>query len=390
MGKLLSVIVPIYNSEQYLARCIESILGQKYRNIEVILLDDGSNDKSGEICDEFAQKDPRVIVFHDQNRGLSAVRSFGMSKATGDLVTFVDSDDWIEENMYFEMMEVEKQYQPDIISSGMIYDNDQTQGIENDIFERGLYDRKLIENRVLPIMMYNPKCGSRAVNSSVCNKIFQKKLLIEIMRNLNKELTYGEDAAITYLCIAKANSIMFVGTAWYHYCPHQGSMSASFDVRSFEKIKKFADYMEVEFKKMGIWESMWYQLKQYIKLFLIPAIQVIYGIDLSERQYRFPFELISRGSRIVIYGAGNVGKSYFKRFYDSNYGEIAGWVDKNYQSISRSGYYVTSPDEIRDMTFDYIVIAIEKENVAQNVKTFLNSMAIPIEKIVWTKPIKAN
>lgn len=388
MNKLLSVIVPIYNSEKYLEKCIESILQQKYENLEIILIDDGSDDKSGLICDEYAKKDLRIKVYHGENKGLVAARKFGVSTAKGDLITFVDSDDWIEENMYYEMMKMYEKYTSDIISSGIIFDNGVKQTVEGDIFENGLYDREMIKNEVVPIMMYNPDSHRRAIVSSVCSKIFQKKILMDVVSDLIPEITYGEDAAITYISISKADSIIFTQMAWYHYCTHSDSMVTSYSIDSLRRIKLFGDYMELKYKELGIWEQTWYQLKQYMKLFLLPAVQSIYDVELDIPQFSFPYYLIEKGSHIVIYGAGKVGKAYYRDFYDSNYGKIAGWVDTNYRSMIEKGYCVEPPELIKDMEFDYIVIAIEEESIAHSVAEYLREMKISKDKIVWKKPIK--
>lgn len=97
---ILSIIVPVYNVEQYLPRCIDSILEQTFQNFELILVDDGSKDKSGEICDEFAKKDNRIIVIHQENKGVNTARNAGLDIATGSYITFVDSDDWIQPDSY--------------------------------------------------------------------------------------------------------------------------------------------------------------------------------------------------------------------------------------------------------------------------------------------------
>ena len=101
---LLSVVVPVYNVEPYLERCIQSILNQTYKNLEVILVDDGSTDKSGSVCDEYVLQDDRVKVIHKKNGGLVSARKAGAAIATGSYITAVDSDDWIESNMFEEMM----------------------------------------------------------------------------------------------------------------------------------------------------------------------------------------------------------------------------------------------------------------------------------------------
>ena len=103
--KLVSVIVAVYNIEEYLPRCIDSILAQTYRNLEIILVDDGSTDSSGGICDDYAQKDRRIKVIHKKNGGLSDARNAGLDKVSGDYIGFVDGDDWIDEDMYRAMYE---------------------------------------------------------------------------------------------------------------------------------------------------------------------------------------------------------------------------------------------------------------------------------------------
>lgn len=105
MCEKLSVVVPVYNSEKYLHQCIDSILQQTYKNIEVILVDDGSEDASGRICDDYAVKDSRVLVTHKKNEGLIKARLNGTEKASGSCITFVDGDDWIEPHTYEQMME---------------------------------------------------------------------------------------------------------------------------------------------------------------------------------------------------------------------------------------------------------------------------------------------
>lgn len=95
---MISIIVPVYNIEKYLQRCIESILAQKFVDFELLLIDDGSKDKSGDICDNFALKDKRIKVFHKENGGVSSARNLGIAKAQGEWITFIDSDDWVSED----------------------------------------------------------------------------------------------------------------------------------------------------------------------------------------------------------------------------------------------------------------------------------------------------
>ncbi len=122
MQPLVSVIVPVYNVEAYLPQCIDSIIHQKYRNIDIILVDDGSTDHCGEICDQYAAKDSRIRVFHTKNGGLSAARNFGLTQAKGVYIGFIDSDDWIEPNMFEVLVGLAEEKKAQIICYGHYLD----------------------------------------------------------------------------------------------------------------------------------------------------------------------------------------------------------------------------------------------------------------------------
>lgn len=121
MNDLISIVVPVYNVENYLDRCVKSIIAQVYTNIEIILVDDGSSDNSGKICEKWKEKDKRIIVIHKKNGGLSSARNAGIEIAKGKYIAFVDSDDYISKNMYSELYRVLKQNNSDIAICGRKY-----------------------------------------------------------------------------------------------------------------------------------------------------------------------------------------------------------------------------------------------------------------------------
>ena len=114
--KLLSVIIPVYNVREYLKKCLDSVINQTYTNLEIILIDDGSNDGSGDLCDAFLQKDDRIRVVHQSNQGLAVARNVGLDMANGEWIAFVDSDDWLDENMYEILINLANKYDADIAS----------------------------------------------------------------------------------------------------------------------------------------------------------------------------------------------------------------------------------------------------------------------------------
>ncbi|MBP3703356.1 MAG: glycosyltransferase family 2 protein, partial [Lachnospiraceae bacterium] len=127
MKEKISVIIPVYNVEAYVGKCIKSVCRQTYEELEIILIDDGSTDSSGKICDEWAENDNRIVVLHQENRGLSGARNAGLEKATGEYITFLDSDDYIAPMTYEEMLRAGKQFQADvtIVSFQKVYHSDE-------------------------------------------------------------------------------------------------------------------------------------------------------------------------------------------------------------------------------------------------------------------------
>lgn len=168
--KLLSVIVPVYNVEQYLARCIDSILQQSYRNLELILVDDGANDSSGAICDQYAQKDPRVNVIHKENGGLSSARNAGLDAAKGEYVGFVDSDDWIEPGAYAAMIFLMEQQQVPMICGGR-YDVDGKTGKKQVGLCPPKQERIRAEELVGRMFLWD-NCDSSACDKLYCRDLF--------------------------------------------------------------------------------------------------------------------------------------------------------------------------------------------------------------------------
>ena len=141
----LSIIVPVYKVEKYLPKCLDSILAQTFTDFELILIDDGSPDRCGDICDEYAAKDDRLIVIHQENKGVSAARNAGLDIARGEYIGFVDSDDWIEPEMYETMLATAKESEAEIVACGANH-SDETETI---LFQELLEDLELYNDKML-------------------------------------------------------------------------------------------------------------------------------------------------------------------------------------------------------------------------------------------------
>lgn len=217
---LLSVIIPVYNVEEYLVKCVDSILNQTYRKLEVILVNDGSRDSSGSICDDFARKDSRVRVIHKENGGLSSARNAGMDAAAGEYISFIDSDDWIEPDSYERLLGLMERYQVKLVCGGNWDVNgatgEKTLGICPK--EEALVTAEEFVGR----MFLWDGC-----DSSVCDKIFHRSLL-ENFRFPEGQVS--EDVAITYKIVLGAERAVLSSYPFYNYYHRVGSISRAVEI----------------------------------------------------------------------------------------------------------------------------------------------------------------
>jgi glycosyltransferase involved in cell wall biosynthesis len=224
MEKIISVIVPVYNVEDYLPKCLDSILQQSFTDFELILIDDGSTDRSGKICDQYAQIDNRIKVIHQKNGGLSNARNSGIDIAIGKYFSFVDSDDWIDKNMLFEMHQQALQNNADIVIAGhFIVDLDET--IEVNI--------KVIKQRILnQFEAISLILADEEIHSFAWDKLYKRELFEEIRYPDGRVF---EDTATTYKLFNKASILVQMNQAYYYYLRRESGICLS---PEFSKVMK--------------------------------------------------------------------------------------------------------------------------------------------------------
>ena len=229
---LLSVIVPVYNVEAYLARCVDSLLTQSYENLEVILVDDGAKDNSGAICDDYAAKDARVRVIHKENGGLSSARNAGLAAATGEYIAFLDSDDWITLDAYSHLVGLAEKYDVKLVCGGR-YDVSGKTG-EKTV---GLCPKKeeviSAEELVGRIFLWD------GCDSSACDKLYHRSVLENFRYPEGKVC---EDVPVTYKIVLSAGSAAMSDRPFYHYYHRPGSITT--DSAITEKTFHFSQHTE--------------------------------------------------------------------------------------------------------------------------------------------------
>lgn len=220
----LSVIVPVYNTEKYLPECIDSILAQTYTDFELILVDDGSTDRSGAICEEYAHIDPRIHVIHQSNGGVTKARKVGSAYSKGEYVTFVDSDDWIDLDTYEFMMSKLGEDDPDMCIFAMTIERKDPGILTNGVGE-GSFLKEKLRRMVYPKMLFDYNRNSAGIIPSLCNKIIKSSILKNAIKSIPDDLEYGEDAITGYLAILNSSSVCVYDRPFYHYRDNPSSIS---------------------------------------------------------------------------------------------------------------------------------------------------------------------
>lgn len=225
---LISIIIPIYNVEKYLRKCIESVINQTYKNLEIILIDDGSSDKSGEICDEYKKNDNRIIVIHKKNEGISVARNEGVKLVTGDYIGFVDSDDYIEPDMFEKLHYNAKKYNANISMCSYIdeYESGKTE------MSRHFKDNITILSKIEAL---NNLILEQNLANHLWNKLFEKELFEGIDFPKGRKM---EDVARTYKLFEKSNILVYDNYVGYHYLQHGDSIMGNVNLKLVEDTEK--------------------------------------------------------------------------------------------------------------------------------------------------------
>lgn len=210
MSKKISVIVPVYNVEKYLDKCVKSIVDQTYKNLEIVLVDDGSPDNCPQMCDEWAEKDGRIKVIHKENGGLSSARNAALEIISGDYVLFVDSDDWLESDAAEVMLSGADSHKADIVYGGFYFEKMNgpcsVQKIKNTIYE----NEEIVVSLLLDI-----------IRPEVCGKMYAASLIKQF--RFNEDIKYAEDLPFNFYLMLKAKRLFATGIPVYHYLQNSGN-----------------------------------------------------------------------------------------------------------------------------------------------------------------------
>ncbi|HAT4134361.1 glycosyltransferase family 2 protein [Clostridium perfringens] len=281
MLDVVSVIVPVYNVEKYISKCIESIKNQTYKNIEIIFVDDGSNDNSRKIISGYMNLDKRIKYLYQHNRGPSVARNKGIDEAKGDFIIFVDSDDWINTNMIEDMLAEMKKENADIAICDYILETE-----KKSIYSDTLSKLKEINSNSIKDLLV---C-SDTLNSQ-CNRLYKKKIIFDNKIRFDEGLTVGEDQIFNMEYITHTKNIAYIQKGFYHYRMVSNSTCRKVHKNQIEMLEKQQEIRNRIISKWGMYDKF-YRVKS-AKWFLqnISAYCYLASITLNKKECR---ELISK------------------------------------------------------------------------------------------------
>lgn len=377
----VSVIVPIYNVAKYLEKCISSIIGQTYDKLQIILVDDGSTDKSAQICDQYAEKDSRITVIHKKNEGLVRARKSGLAAATGEYICYVDGDDWIEADMIENLHMNMAKHEVELVASNHYCDMAGYAQRVSCKLEAGVYKTK----DIIPTMLYAEEFYQFGISQFIWAKLFRKDILWDIQMLVDDEINCGEDVAVTYPYILQTQNVYISDLTGYHYIQRAGSMVNCYDEDELFRNKRLIGYLRKTFAQSLYSQCLEKQLNQYAKNLLLTRY-IAYFDSADGNEILMPYGGIPRNAQIIIYGAGKMGQSLYRYAKEQTTIKVVDWLDKNYAVYQKMNLEVKDPALINsyyEEIYDFIILAINSQSVAGSVRQYLENMGVNKKKIKW-------
>lgn len=380
----ISMIIPVYNSEKYLHRCLDSVLQQSFRDIEVICVDDGSEDGSAKILDEYASLDDRIRVIHKENGGATSARKAGAAIAAGKYIGCVDSDDWIDAGMFERLYQIAERERVDLVTCGFYLEGNYTT-VHMDMVEEGRYGIETIQ-KLRENTLYRLDRREAGIRGSLWCKLFKTDLFQQVQNHVPDELILAEDKVCLMSYILECNSAYVLKEAYYHWGMHIGSMSRSNRNDYLLKINSVYNYFIGLYSHPNFTSIMRSQAEIYITELLIMGINQRMGFQNQNMIWIDPYwmENIPANAAVVFYGAGALGEKYKKQLVHSRPDvRLTGCVDPQYRKLSNDRLKVESPEALSRLSYDFVVITMKNKGKAESVKDQLMELGISEEKIIW-------
>ncbi len=390
MSPKISIVVPVYNDEAYLSRAIESIVGQVEKEIEIIIVDDGSTDKSRSIAERYSASDKRIRVIHKERGGQSSARLVGVSIAKGEYIGFVDGDDYVDTCMFGCMYSIAIETNCDLLSTGIIREYpDGERKMVFDHYDEGLMDD--LQHNLYPTMLYNFQENDFGLYCTLVNKLFRRTLLQNVLESIDTRIMYGEDAATLYRYCMKCNTVFINKHAYYHYCIRDDSTSQLKTLDMAINTYALFNSLYADFYDNALSYDLLRQLKRYIINIELHAMELLYGINQGTlNTWDFPYSTCLFEKKFVIYGAGACGQALFRYIqFEKKDRNLVAWIDKrNVDMQQQCDYPLDSIMDGLKKQYEYLFIAVQSKGKMESIKEELTTQyGVDERKIIWEEPL---
>lgn len=377
----LSVIVPVYNGEKYLPRCLDSIISQTMRDMEIICVDDGSTDSSLEILQKYAGKDARIQVICKGNGGLVAARKTGAEAASGKYIGYVDSDDWIEPYMYERLYSYAVKYQADLVCSGYYREGSYVSEHYDNVPE-GIYAADKMEF-LREKAIFDLEKKDVGIRGPLWCKLFLAQKFREVQMRIPEDISIAEDKVCVLSFLLSCSRVYITREAFYHYMIHQESMAHAADSRYLLRVNAVYRFLRSLYADSAFTETMRLQAELYITELLYKGINSRLGFLNENLLWIDPgwMEKLPDHSRVLLYGAGALGRKYYRQIRHCENLHFAGCIDYGYRTMKEDLFEVRNPEEWKGLQFDVIVITLKNVPQAQKVRRRLLEAGIEQERI---------
>ena len=371
---LVSIIIPIYNAERYLGECIDSLLVQTYKNIEIILVNDGSEDETEKCCKRYVNLDSRIKYFYQRNKGQNSARYLGLSNSSGELITFVDADDIVKDNLIEILVDALEENLCDMVLSGVYkWYGDKLE--ENNMLLCGLYSGREI---ALNVIDHNHFYQAN-VNTSLYANLFRKEIIKKVFNSLDLSIDFSEDVISVILACFCSQKVLVLKEYMYYQRMHEDSFTNKHEISNIESQKKLFYFSRLINRKWKIGDDFEREID-----YLIIRDLLIGGYEIfCNEESLFPYVGVKPKTQIIIYGAGAMGKELIKYIEKYKNFSICGVIDQNLFGNKIYDYTIKKIEEIdfSSIDYDYLIIANSKEIIANEIMYRLTNIGIESKKI---------
>lgn len=377
---LVSIIIPIYNSEAFLDKCIQSAINQSYDNIEIILVDDGSIDSSGEVCDTYAATDSRIKTIHKKNGGLVSSRKAGLLASTGEYILYIDGDDWIELRLVEDFANEIVKHNPDVIIPAHIVNLEGREDILINSISPGFYSRERLVAEVHPKMLHTGKFAQFGIFTYSWGKMYRRELLLQNQLNVDESIIMGEDALCVYPTLLDANSIVVLKQPYYHYRQRADSLTKNLKSIEISKIQTVYDGLKYIFTEKKALDTMLPQLYHYILALLITNTQGPEPQNNSTTLY--PFSNFKPNTNLVLYGGGTFGQHIYKKIMNQKEHNLLAWIDEKHKHYSKLNLPVSGFTKLKSIDYQVVLITLIDEDNSNRAYSKLVQHGVSADKII--------